>query len=82
MSPGRMDRFLGRSTFARCSSCGGVDLLSLGFIHHSPDCVRSPCVFCGLQIMPGEKRTVHNGRTSHLDCAVDFEYDRDRDAHA
>jgi hypothetical protein len=31
-----------------------------------------------MQIMPGEKRTVHNGRTSHLDCAVDFEHEEDR----
>jgi hypothetical protein len=79
MTPGRLNRFLGRSTLARCPSCGGVDLLSLGFIHHEPDCPRSPCQFCSLEVMPGERRTIFNGRTAHLDCAVDFEHDRDRD---
>jgi hypothetical protein len=79
MSPGYLDRFLGRSTLARCSFCGGVDLLSLGFIHHEPDCPRSPCQFCGNEVMFGEKRTIYHGRTAHLGCAVDFEHDRDKE---
>ena len=79
MSPGQVDRFLGRSTMARCSACGGVDLLSLGFIHHSPDCPRSPCQFCRNEVMFGEQRTVYHGRTAHLDCVIDFEHDRDKE---
>ena len=78
--PGKLGPFLGRSRLARCPSCGGVDLLSLGFIHHQPDCPKSPCVFCGLEIHPTERRTIHNGRTAHLDCAVDFEHDRDKES--
>lgn len=80
--PGSLGRFLGRSTLARCPICGGVDLLSLGFIHHQPDCPRSPCVFCGNLVEPLERRTIHNGRTAHLDCAVDFEHDRDKEQEA
>lgn len=79
--PGYLDRFLGRNTLARCPICGGVDLLSLGFIHHVADCPRSPCSFCGNEVMPGEKRTIFNGRTAHLDCAVDFEHDRDKELY-
>jgi hypothetical protein len=79
VSPGYLDWFHDRTRLARCNLCDGVDLLSLGFIHHKPDCPRSPCVFCGLVIMPTERRTIHNGRTAHLDCAVDFEHDRDKE---
>jgi hypothetical protein len=80
MSPGDVNRFLGRLSRApRCPACGGVDLLSLGFIHHEADCPRSPCQFCGVEVMPMERRTVYNGRTAHLDCAVDWEYDRDKE---
>jgi hypothetical protein len=77
--PGYLDRFHARTTLARCHICGGVDLLSLGFIHHQPDCPRSPCSFCGNLVQVGEKRTIYNGRTAHLDCAVDFEHDRDKE---
>lgn len=80
--PGYLDRFHGRTTLARCSSCGGVDLLSLGFIHHEPDCPRSPCQFCQLEVMPGERRTIYHGRTAHYDCAADFELDRIQDQEA
>ena len=80
--PGKLGPFLGRSRLARCPLCGGVDLLSLGFIHHQPDCPRSPCQFCQQEVMPGEKRTTDHGRTAHEDCAVDFEHDRDKEAHA
>jgi hypothetical protein len=77
MSPGYLERFR-RNTLARCPSCGGVDLLTLGFIHHAPDCPRSPCQFCGHQVMPGQAREVYNGRTAHLDCRIDFEHEEDR----
>jgi hypothetical protein len=77
--PGDLDRFLGRTTMARCPICKGVDLLSLGFIHHEPDCPRSPCSFCGMEIYPGEPRTIYHGRTAHEQCAVDFEHDRDQE---
>ena len=79
MMPGKLGPFLGRSRLARCPLCGGVDLLSLGFIHHQPDCPRSPCQFCQLEVMPGEQRTTYHGRTAHKDCAVDFEHDRDKE---
>ena len=77
--PGYLDRFAGTRRTIRCHICGGVDLLSLGFIHHEPSCVKSPCVFCGNLVEPGEERTIHNGRTAHLGCAVDFEHDRDKE---
>jgi hypothetical protein len=80
--PGYLDPFLGRSRLARCSICGGVDLLSLGFIHHEPDCPRAPCQFCQNLTEPGQKRIVFNGRNAHLGCAVDFEHDRDKDEEA
>jgi len=79
--PGYLDRFHARTTLARCHICHGVDLLALGFIHHEPDCPRSPCQFCGNEVMPLEKRTVYHGRTAHLDCAVDFEHDRDKETY-
>jgi hypothetical protein len=75
--PGDLDRFLGRTTLARCHICGGVDLLSLGFIAHSPDCPRSPCQFCRNPVYPGEAREVYNGRTAHLDCRINFEHEED-----
>jgi hypothetical protein len=56
MMPGYLDRFLGRSRYARCHLCGGLDVLSLGFIHHQPDCPRSPCQFCGNEVLVGEER--------------------------
>jgi hypothetical protein len=79
VTPGRLDRFAGGTRLRRCPTCGGVDLLSLGFIHHKPDCPRSPCQFCVNEVRPGERRTVYNGRTAHLDCSIDFEYDRDKE---
>lgn len=75
--PGYLDRFHARTTLARCHLCGGVDLLSLGFIHHQPDCPRSPCQFCGKEVYPGEKREVYHGRTAHLDCRITFEHEED-----
>lgn len=71
--PGRLDRLLGRNTMARCAICGGVDLLSLGFIHHEPDCPRAPCQFCQNPVEYGQAREVYHGRTAHLDCRIDFE---------
>ena len=81
MSPGQVDRFLGRSSMARCSACGGVDLGTFGVIAHRRDCPRRPCLFCGKEVMPGEKRTLWGvlPATAHLDCAVDFEHDRDKE---
>ena len=71
--PGRLDNFLGRrSNLRRCPKCQGVDLLSLGFIHHQPDCPDSPCQFCGNTVNPSERRTTHAGRTAHLDCSIDY----------
>ena len=67
MMPGKLGPFLGLSRLARCPLCGGVDLLSLGFIHHQPDCPRSPCQFCQLEVMPGEQRTTYHGRKAHKD---------------
>jgi len=76
--PGYLERFR-RNTLARCPSCGGVDLLTLGFIHHQPDCPRSPCQFCGHQVLPGHAREVYNGRPAHLDCRIDWtEHEEDR----
>jgi hypothetical protein len=76
--PGRLDRFLGRSTMIRCEMCGGVDLLSLGFIAHAPDCLRAPCQFCRNLVEPGQKREVYHGRNAHLDCRIDYEHEEDR----
>jgi len=79
VSPGRLDRFLERrSTMARCHICGGVDLLSIGFIAHEPDCPRSPCQFCRNPVEPGQAREVYNGRTAHVDCRIDYEHEEDR----
>lgn len=76
--PGRLEPFLDRSRMARCPICHGVDLLSLGFIAHEPDCPRSPCQFCSKTVMPGEAREVFHGRTAHLDCRIDYEHEEDR----
>jgi hypothetical protein len=78
MTPGYLDRFHERTRLARCNLCDGVDLLSLGFIHHKPDCPRSPCQFCGNVVEPLQKREVYNGRTAHLDCRIDYEHEEDR----
>lgn len=84
--PGNLDRFLGRSRLARCPICHGADTLSLGFISHQPDCPRSPCQFCSLEVMPGEKRTIYHGRTAHEDCRIaylehlDTEHEETREA--
>lgn len=75
--PGYLDRFLGRTTLARCPVCHGVDLLALGFIHHEPDCSRAPCQFCGLEVYPGERREVYHGRTAHIDCRHRYEHEED-----
>jgi hypothetical protein len=80
--PGYLARFAGRSRLARCSICTGVDLLSLGFNHHYPDCPKAPCQFCQNLVEPGERRIVFNGRNAHESCAVDFEHDRDKESHA
>lgn len=72
-----MDRFLGRVSYARCHICGGVDLLSLGFIHHEPNCLRAPCQFCGNEVYPGEAREIYHGRTAHIDCRHRFEFEED-----
>jgi len=73
--PGQLDRL----TRARCPACGGWDMGAVGLIHHKRDCARQPCVFCGLEVFAAEKRSLYNGATCHLDCAVDFEHDRDKE---
>lgn len=75
MMPGRLEGIAPR--WAKCSICGGVDLLSIGFIHHRAECPRSPCQFCGLVILPGETRETFHGRTAHLDCRIDWEHEED-----
>jgi ribosomal protein L24E len=41
------------------------------------------CVFCSLPILPGEKRLpmASGDRFCHMDCAVDFEHDRDKETY-
>jgi hypothetical protein len=70
-----MPGYLDRITRVRCPLCAGWDMGSAGLIHHKHDCPRSPCIFCSLEVMPGEKRTLHNGFTVHYDCLADFELD-------
>lgn len=82
--PGDLNRFLGRTTMARCPDCGGVDLLSLGVIAHSPSCPRNPtriqtCEICGFEILPGEKRAPSRTVPIHIDCLIDFEHHLDEE---
>jgi hypothetical protein len=72
-------------TRPKCPQCGGWDMGNIGLIHHKADCPRNPCLFCGLEIMPGEKRTMYGGglpsrQPCHYDCLVDFEHDRDKES--
>jgi hypothetical protein len=77
--PGRIE---GTPRWPKCSLCGGVDLGNFGVIQHKRDCPSYPCVFCHLEVMPGEKRTLYEGATAHYDCAADFELDRIEDQEA
>jgi hypothetical protein len=56
----------------KCPACGGWDMGAVGFIHHAADCPRAPCSICGKEIWAGQKRTIHAGRTAHLDCSIDY----------
>lgn len=77
--PGRLYSRLDRYAPKRCPECRGADLGAVGVIHHQSWCPRRPCFHCGLEVMPGERRTWVNGSTAHLQCVVDFEYARDQD---
>jgi hypothetical protein len=67
----------------KCPMCGGWDAGAAGFIMHKRDCPRHPCILCGLEVQATEKRTTFGEppTTAHLDCAVDFEHDRDKEQH-